>query len=278
MTIDRRVRSMALREHSSLRSMAQTAEWVVKAMLRSRPLLDLAGDVADPAEVIPYRSDDPRDWAYGNFMLAWLDASGPVRCVRHLPDASFFLKLLKNAYQPVLAEHPEFIQLLEDSSRPEMSLTNDVLQIQLRGLEVGAGYSMVRQHALMLFHAALWLEEPRRSQWLSLYDAIVDHVDARPGGRPSLEELAAIEKGAFEDFVALAPLTLDTASSNALLDSDHLLQRIYGYQLYAAVAIGLLWREYRALDAADIESWHREQLSSRYLQVNYLEEEWMTTL
>jgi hypothetical protein len=172
----------------------------------------------------------------------------------------------------VFARRPDLVDLLLDDSRPEMSLTNDVLQIQLHALE--DGYSMVRHHALMLFFAALWLDEPRRSQWLDLYDELVSYVDERPEGRPNLQELAEVEAGAFADFVTLAPRTLDPEAAEELLRSEHELDRILDYQLYAAVAIGLLWRDYRAVPERDRALWQRAQLSALYRRPDYLEQKW----
>jgi hypothetical protein len=215
--------------------------------------------------------DSTEDWLYGNFMLAWLDPGAAPRRVRHLPSGSFFLELLRMAYAPVLSRRPELAALLADESRLEMSLTNDVLQIQLRGRE--EGYSMIRHHALMLFVAALWLDEPRRSQWLDLYDELVTYVDERPAGRPSLDEIAEVETAAFADFTALAARTLVHTEARTLLESQEL-SHILDYQLYAGVAIGLLWREYRAVPEAEREAWQREQLSDRYLRSDYLEQNW----
>jgi hypothetical protein len=246
----------------------QAGEWVAKGRLRAGPLLALAGGVADPAMVLPGRVEHSQDWLYGNFMLAWLDPGADPRRVRHLPDGSFFLALLRRAYEPVLAARPELSALLTGTSRLEMSLTNDVLQIQLRGRE--EGYSMIRHHALMLFYAALWLDEPYRTQWLDLYDGLVTFVD---GHAPALPELAATETAAFADFTALAPRTLTPAEGKELLESPELAS-ILDYQLYAGVAIGLLWREYRVLPEAEREAWHRDQLSERYLRPDYLEKNW----
>lgn len=247
-------------------------EWVTKARRLASLTLDLAGKAADPAEVEPLVVENSEEWAYGNFMLAWLDARHEVRHVCHLPDASFFLRLLGRAYAPVFNRRPDLAELLLDHSRPEVSLTNDVLQIQLRSRT--EGYSMVRNHALMLFMATLWLEEPRRSQWLDLYDEILTYLDRRPGGRPDLSELAAAEAEAFADFVALAPLTVAPESANELLDDESRLRRILDYQLYAGAAIGLLWRIYRAVPEVDRQSWQRTQLSELYGRLDYLTKEW----
>lgn len=246
--------------------------WVGKAQALAAAALGLAGDVADPAEVTPVVVKDKTQWAYGNFMLAWLDSEEEVRHVRHLPDASFFLRLLGLAYAPVLERRADLAELLLDHSRPEVSLTNDVLQIQLKSpIE---GYSMVRNHALMLFFATLWLEEPRRSQWFDLYDELLTHVDHRPGGRPGLTELKTAEEGAFADFVALAPLSTDAADAERLLEDESQLRRILDYQLYAGAAIGLLWRSYQAAPEGSREAWQHTQLADRYIQLDYLNDEW----
>jgi len=249
------------------------AIWVVKASARSAPLVALAGEVGDPAPVASRVVNDVDDWQFGRFMLAWLDRQAAVRLVHHLPDASFFLRLLEQAYQPVFDRQPQFIELLRDQSRPEMSLTNDVLQIQLHDL--GPRYSMVRHHALMLFHAALWLEQPRRHQWLALYDALLTHVDERPQGRPGLAELADVEAGAFKDFALLAARTVDESDAVILLaNAKHELDRVLDYQLYAAAAIGLLWRQYRSLSDTEREEWLLYQFAEAYMRLDYLEEEW----
>ena len=256
-------------------SAAQSEAWVAKARARAKEMLALAGRVANPSPVLPSRDTDSVEWAFGNFMLAWLDPAPSPRLVHHLPDAAFFLQLLKRTYAPTLRRRPDLAVLLDDDSRPEMSLTNDVLQIQLHDL--GARYSMIRHHALMLFYAALWLDEPQRSQWLNLYDELVVQVDTSERGRPDLDELRRIESDAFKDFAWLASQTLAPASAQELLDHPTALADIFDYQLCAAVAIGLLWRDYRSLPDADREAWHHEHLSERYLQLDYLEKEWMET-
>jgi hypothetical protein len=253
-------------------SAEQAQAWVAKGRRQAAAALELAGPVADPAPVQPRRVDSSEDWIFGNFMLAWLDASVEPRLVRHLPDGAFFLELLRGAYRPVLDSRPDLAALLDDPGRLEMSLTNDVLQIQLAGLD--EGYSMIRHHALMLFHAACWLDEPRRSQWLDLYDQLVTYLDDRPEGRPSLDALAEVESRAFADFVTLAPRTLTPDDARNLLASPDELSSIVDYQRYAGAAIGLLWREYRAVPETERAAWHRDQLSDRYLRLDYLERNW----
>jgi hypothetical protein len=249
----------------------QARLWVAKGHRCAGPVLALAGDAADRAEVVPARVESPADWLFGNFMVAWLDGDHAPRRIRHLPDATVFLRLLQLTYAPVLRTRPDLAPLLTDTSRLEMSLTNDVLQIQLAGPD--EGYSMIRHHALMLFFAALWLEQPGRDQWLDLYDQLLTYIDARPGGRPSLQTLAQVESRAFADFTTLAPRTLTPASVQELFTSASELGNIADYQLYAGAAIGLLWRRYRSLPVTEHPAWQREQLSL-YCTPDYLEQEW----
>jgi hypothetical protein len=249
--------------------------WTEKGCRRASELLPLAGDVARPAAVDHETVTDPGQWPYGRFMGAWLDASGEPRVLKHLPEVGFFMELLGLAYAPVLEGRADRRAVLAGSSRLELSLTNDALQIQLVTLD--HGYSMIRHHALMLFEATLWLDEPDRSVWLELYDDLVTFVDSSPGGRPDLAELADIEAGAFADFRELAPLSTAARDAAALLADTDCLRRVLEYQRYAAVAIGLLWRGYRAVPAEQRRRWHQEQLSVGYVQPDYLEREWMST-
>jgi hypothetical protein len=253
----------------------QAAIWVSKALKLSEPLVKLAGAAGDASPVAPRMVARSEDWAFGNFMVAWLDFRGDVRHVCHLPDAQFFLRLLGRVYAPVFEARPELAPLLLDDSRPEMSLTNDTLQIQLREAELGSKYSMIRNHALMLFAAALWLDQPSRDGWLGLYDDVVTYVDSRPAGRPDLDQLAACEQRALADFRTLGPQTLDGADGDALLADTTALKWILEYQLYAAAAIGLLWREYRAVPSSAHQTWWHKQLSELYLREDYLNESWM---
>lgn len=251
----------------------QALAWIEKGHRCSLPLLELAGQVADPAEVVPRVAESVEGRPYGNFMLTWLNSTETPRVIHYLPDASFFLQLLRLSYKPVFRRRPELGLLLDGTSRLQMSLTNDVLQIQLRGLE--ANYSMVRHHALMLFHSALWLDDPQRTEWMELYDELASHVFERERGAPSLEELASAETGAFEDFVTLADRTLTVEAARVLLEMPAKLTRILDYLLYAGAAIGLLWREYRDVPEEQREGWHREQITEGYLRADYLERRWV---
>lgn len=245
--------------------------WVAKATRLAPELLAVAGPTADPAPVAAAGVPSVADGVYGGFMVAWLDPAPPLRRVRHLPDAGFFIEVLRRAYAPVLERRPDLARLLDDDSRLEMSLTNDVLQIQLTTLE--PGYSMVRHHALMLFAAALWLDEPRRSAWLDLYDELVDELEG--GAWPDLDALAATEARAFHTQTRLAAQSLTPTGAEALLADPAALADILDYQRYAAVAIGLLWREYRAVPEPDRLDWWARALSHGYVDPRYLTEKWM---
>lgn len=143
-------------------------------------------------------------------MLAWLDPAPSPRLVHHLPDASSLLPPAVGAglrpdaaasTGPRRAAHRR--QLARDVADQRRAA------IQLHDL--GDRYSMIRHHALMLFYAALWLDEPRRSQWLDLYDKLVTQVDSSKRGRPDLAELQRIETDTFADFARLADQTRDPA-------------------------------------------------------------------
>src|ERR1700761_2012366 len=206
--------------------------WTQKGYQRAAELLPLAGPAARPSALRHETVTDPGRWPYGRFMGAWLDETEEPRVLRHLPEVDFFMRLLALAYQPVLSSRDDRRAVLAGSSRLEMSLTNDALQIQL--VTLNPGYSMIRHHALMLFEAALWLEEPERSVWLGLYDDLVTAVDASPQGRPDIDQLAAVEAGAFADFTELAPRTVAADDASALLADAGLLKRVLDYQRYAA--------------------------------------------
>ena len=244
--------------------------WTEKGLRCAERLLPLVGVAAVRHEAVT----DPDAWPCGRFMVVWPDQYTQPRVLRHLPEVAFFMRLLVKAYRPLLDGHPRRRAALAGMSRLEMSLTSAALQLQLVTLE--SGYSMVRHHALMLFEATLWLDEPQRSVWLDLYNDMVALVDAGPGGRPDLDALAEIERGAFADFAELAPATVAARDAEVLLaDSSGVLQRILDYQRCAAAAIGLLWRTYRALPGWQRTQWHRAELSTGYLRPGYLETEWM---
>jgi len=244
--------------------------WTEKGRRLAAEYLPLAGAAARPAAIRHESVSDPSRWPYGRFMGAWLDDSTDPRVLRHLPSAEFFMRLLAVAYEPEFRDRPDRVALLAGTSRLQVSLTNDALQIQLATL--ASGYSMIRHHALMLFEATLWLDQPERTKWLELYeDLAIAHARSDRG---DLSALADIETGAFEDFVELAPRTIDQDDAIDLLSDHECLSRILQYQRCAGVAIGLLWSNYRELPAADQVRWHAHHLSCGYLEPDYLEKEW----
>jgi hypothetical protein len=244
-------------------------QWVATARRHAAELLLLAGTAARPAAVRHETVHNPAAWPFGRFMSAWLDETAEPRVLRHLPDAGFFMRLLEQTYAPELRSRPDRALLLAGDTRLEVSLTNDALQIQLQTIP---DYSMVRHHALMLFEATLWLEEPARSGWLSLYDELAGTPETRPG----LDEVAAIEAGAFDDFTALSARTLEADGGESLLADTEALRRVLSYQRCAATAVGLLWRGFRDLSSTERTAWHAEHLAQGYLDPNYLTEEWKT--
>jgi len=244
-------------------------QWVTTGREHAAQLLSLAGSAARPAPVRHETVHDPVEWPFGRFMSAWLDETTMPRVLRHLPEAGFFIRLLEQAFAPELRERPDRALLLAGDSRLEVSLTNDALQIQLLTI---SDYSMVRHHALMLFEATLWLEEPARSGWLALYDELAGTPDTRPG----LDDVAAIEAGAFEDFAALAARTLEADGGESVLADTQALRRVIAYQRCAAIAIGLLWRDFRNLTLDEQTAWHAEHLAQGYLDPDYLTEAWVS--
>lgn len=252
---------------------SNASRWTQKGIDRASELLPLAGLTARPGQVWHEKVAEPHQWPLGRFMGAWLADDGTSKTLKHLPDAAFFMRLLAMAYSPVMEGRPDRANLLSGQSRLEMSLTNDALQIQL--VTIDPGYSMVRHHALMLFEAALWLDEPNRSAWLGLYDDLVTAAEDRPGGLPTIDELDSLEATAFADMVRLAPQTFKDAPAKALLAEPALLSTVLDYQFYAGVAIGLLWREYRDLELDRREAWQIDNLSQGYITADYLAATWM---
>lgn len=248
--------------------------WAEKAAALAAPLLPLAGAAADPAPVVARGADDPVDWPYGRFMLTWLEHESDPRRIRHLPDGGFFLDVLDLSLRPVFERDTALRLALRDESRIEMAITNDVLQIQLRGLTAAQGYSMIRHHALMLFYAALWLEEPARGRWLGIFDGALSHLDAQPGGRPGADRLDRVERDGFALSLELAGASADDGEARRLLERPEELRAFLDYQLYASAAIGLLWRQYRRLAGSSRADWERRHLADGYLSPAYLLEDW----
>ena len=246
------------------------ARWVDKGIACSAPLLRLAGQVADPRTVAPQRVTASSERVYGDFMLTWLVRDQSMGVIQHIPDARFFMRTLRLAYEPLVQRRPDLDYLLNGVSRTEVAFTNDVLQIQLHE---SADYSMIRHHALMLFYATLWLEEPERSGWLALYDEALEYVvRLNEGGEPGA--LKAIELNAFEDLSRLSSTSVTSVEAELLLSEQTNLLRIAKYNVYAAAAIGLLWREYRELRGSQQNDWHRKCLSL-YPRQDFLAQKWV---
>lgn len=248
------------------------ADWVAKAAELSLPLLRLAGSNADPSPVVSRIEPVASRRLFGDLMVAWLgDTSDSPRVVHHLPDGSFFLEILKRCYDPILTRRPDLAEILNDYGRLEMSVTNDTLQIQLPTIPA---YSMVRHHALMLFHAVLWLEGPSRSVMLDLYDEIAGYVFDGPQPAPTVDELAEIEALNQVEMKALSTTSLDPDAADELLRSPTGLRRVYDNHLCAGAAIGLLVREFRSTPQKQREAWQRVQLADGYVDPDYLHDMW----
>jgi hypothetical protein len=254
---------------------ATVDRWIGKAETLAAPLVTAAGSAGAAAPVRP-RLAGLAESPFGNFMLCWPDDTVRPNLVHHLPEAGFFLELLRRCYAPVLAARPELGALLDGDSRLEVAFTNDVLQVQLRG--DWQPYTMIRHHALMLFHGLLWLAEPERSGWVRLYQALAEHVVAEHGGPPPVEELAEVEAAAFADFARLGPRTYTADDAADLLADDAALAAVRRYQVFAAVAIAVLWRDFENQPADRRAAWQRTELAERYGRPDYLNSRWQRLL
>lgn len=248
--------------------------WSQKGLDATAKLLSFAGAAADPAPVVVSGAGDPAGWPYGNFMLTWLEPLVTPRTVHYLPDGGFFMEILRLVLQPVFAHSPDLKVVLGDSSRLEMALTNDVLQIQLRSVTRPDDYSMIRHHALMLFYASMWLESRIRSKWIRVFEASLSLLDSSESGRPTSAQLFDIERSGFECSKEFSEASMDAKEVTRLLSHPKVLKPFMDYQLVASAAIGLLWRQYRALSYSERTDWEREQLSTGYGHTNYLVEKW----
>jgi hypothetical protein len=249
--------------------------WLAKGRAASGPLVAHAGAAAHPGPV-GTRTAALEDTVLGGFMPCWPEDLGDSRVIHHLPDAGFFLALLERAYAPVLAKRPELRSLLYDGSRIEIAFTNDVLQAQLRG--EWEPYSMIRHHALMLFHGLLWLDEPARGGWAALYQAVAGYTVSRPGGPPPPDRLAEVEAAAFADFERLAPRTGDPVEAANLLDDERALAAVVEYQLLASTAVFVLWRDHQNQPEQRRLSWQHHELAHGYGRPDYLTRRWAAIL
>lgn len=240
--------------------------WIAKAQPLVRTLLELPGVPAAPASVVASEAASIADGPYGGFMLTWPEARHDEQVIHHLPNGEFFLTLLEWVYAPVLSERPHLRSVLGDRTRLEMSMTNDVLQVQL--IEGPAAYSMIRHHALMLFEATLWVAPASRAKWVELYNAVADFVMADRTAAPSLAELADVEAAGFAVMQQCASRSVEAADVMELL-SDPVLDSFVTYQLWATAALAALWRDYSSHSATAGTAWHARHLSE-YQQPDFL--------
>lgn len=238
--------------------------WIAKAQRACAPLLELPGAPAAAAGVVSVRAPSVAAGPFGGFMLTWPEFGVDEPVINHLPDGAFFLALLRRAYAPVLAARPYLRFVLQDRSRLELAVTNDVLQVQLVTGE--SPYSMIRHHALMLFEATLWLDVESRAAWFELTTAVADHLMSDRSASPSMSELADIEAAGFEGMQRLAPDSWGDAAAELLAAPD--LQPIVTYQLWATAAIGALARSLAARSGPE-PAWHEHELAA-YQDPDYL--------
>ncbi|HET6502566.1 MAG TPA: hypothetical protein VFG87_17565 [Amycolatopsis sp.] len=241
--------------------------WIAKAQPLVDPLLPGQPPVTVHARGVP----DPANAPYGAFMMGWPEPAGSGFVLGHLVDCEFFLALLRRCYADVLAARPGLGLALDDRSRLEVALTNDVLQVRAPGPP--EPYSMIRHHALMLFAATDWLAEPARSRWFEIYEAVAAGLTADGAKPPSPAEIADTEAAAFADFIALAPESVDPEGARRLLAGPRL-DAVLRYQTLAAAAIGVLARECGNRSGTDREEWFRDQLATGYRDPDYLLEDW----
>ncbi|HVT70804.1 MAG TPA: hypothetical protein VHF26_23855 [Trebonia sp.] len=240
----------------------QAAAWIAKGAACAESVLRLAGDAAMPRRVVAQRAaGTPR---FGDFMICWPEHRADAEAICHIADAGFFLRLLRKAYEPALRRAPGLGRVITPSSRCEVAFTNDVLQVQLR--EVTSGYSMIRHHSLMLFYGTLWLDEPARTQWFTLYAEVARAVtETTP--LPARHQLDAIERRAFDDFARLAERSV--RSPGSLLDDEALLGPVLDYLRFAAVAIAAVEYDHRQAHPENLDSWHSSQLQQGYQSEDY---------
>jgi hypothetical protein len=249
-----------------------TRRWIDKAQQLVDPLRAVVEKTGGRSRTVrAHCVSDIRQAAYGNFMLSWPEPAGPdVTTLNHLPDGALVLQLLGLAYRPELAVHPHLGECLRDGSRLELAFTNDVLQVQAAG-PPGA-YSMVRHHALVLHAATLWLDEPARTRWLELCEAVAVGLSRQPGGRPSAAQLDDIEGLAFADLEAYAARTITATDGAALLAEPGRLTNVVAFHRVATAAVAVLERDRRARGGLSLD-WQLEQISAA-TRDDYLRDEW----
>jgi hypothetical protein len=241
--------------------------WIAKARKHADELLALPGVPAAPS-LIASRAASPGDAPYGRLMLSWPTTDDGVQVINHLRDGEFFLDLLRRLYAPVFADRADLARALDDGSRLEMAVTNDVLQVQLN--QLADGYSMIRHHALMLFEAVTWLDPSAGQRWSAIFIASIGLAMRGRSTAPSAAELDRIERNGF---AAMSEWASASTSLNAweVLPAPAI-RAITEYQLWASAAIGLLCRSYAHVAAAERTNWHQRQLG-RYRDPGYLLDE-----
>jgi len=253
-------------------SSADTRRWIAKAQQRVDPLRGVIHATGGRSRTVrAHCVSGIREAAYGNFMLSWPVPLGPdVTTLRHLPDGAFFLKLLDLAYRPELAVLPHLRECLLDGSRLELAFTNDVLQVQAAGPP--GPYSMVRHHALVLHAATHWLDEPARTRWLELCEAVATSLSGELPGPLSSARLDDVEGRAFADLEALAARTIDPADAAALLAEPGRLTNVVEFHRVATAAIAVLERN-RLRRGGSLLDWQTEQIAAA-ARDDYLREDW----
>jgi hypothetical protein len=251
---------------------ANTEAWIAKAQILVDPLRDsiaATGGASRRVAAQPVR--DAGQALYGNLMLSWPETTDDHVILHHLPSGALFLRLLAQAYRPVLKLRPQLEACLHDGSRLELAFTNDVLQVQAAAPP--GPYSMVRHHALVMHAATHWLNEPARSRWFELYEGLASGLMSERTAPPTAEELRQVEESAFVDFRRFAADTVDAGTSSVLLADHDALRNILQYTVFAGVAIAVLERHRLSTGAEDWVAWMADQLAAA-ARDDYLLEEW----
>jgi hypothetical protein len=256
-------------------SEADTRRWIDKAQRRVDPLRAVIDATGGRSRTVrAHCVSNIREAPYGNFMLSWpVPAGRDETTLHHLPDGALFLQLLDLAYRSELAGLPHLRGCLLDGSRLELAFTNDVLQVQAAGPP--GPYSMVRHHALVLHAATHWLDEPARTRWLELCEAVAAGLSRELSGAASAARLDDIEGRAFADLEALAPRTIDTVDAAALLAEPGRLVNVMEFHRVATAAIAVLERHLRdrLLRGGTLLDWQTEQIAAAALD-DYLRDDW----
>jgi hypothetical protein len=244
--------------NSATMTCADAATWAAKAQRLARPLLCLPHSPSAATRIDLFAHDDADDSEYGEWMLSWPEQQKDRQVLHHLTDGSAFLGLLADVYAPVLSSRPALRRVLNNRSRLEMSITNDVLQLQLT--PVTGHYCMIRHHSLMLFESILWLDPASRAGWGELCTLTADVVMEERAAAPSTQELDDIENAGFE-CMRTVRLASDTESELRSLTRSGGLEPVAEYLRWATVGIAVLWRDWAAREIPTEMDWHDRQLA-----------------